>query len=132
MLVPIYLMKSVRALLNTSVVPATTSPMPKLEQNLWYKYGIIRKYDCLFSYIFTTVRNAYISYPGFQSLGCKCLLLGNASWCIEGVIMSLQRFVHLALKPSRELLEVLNDPAVLVSDTGTSWALSLDSGQVRH
>ena len=46
--------------------------------------------------------------------------------------MSLQRFVHLALKPSRELLEVLNDPVVLVSDTGTGWALSLDFGQVRH
>ena len=46
--------------------------------------------------------------------------------------MSLQRSVHLALKPSRELLEVLNDPTVLVSDAGTGWALSLDSGQVRH
>ena len=79
-----------------------------------------------------TVRKAYISSPGFQPLGCKCLPLGNASWCIEGVIMSLQRSVHLVLKPSRELLEVLNDLAVLVSDAGTSWALSLDSGQVRH
>ena len=78
------------------------------------------------------MRKAYISYPGFQPLGCKCLLLGNASWCIEGVIMSLQRSVYLALKPSRELLVVLNDLAVLVSDAGTGWALSLDSGQVRH
>ena len=112
-------MKSLRALLNTGVVPATTPPMPKSEQNLWDKYGIIRKYDCLFSYLFTTVRKAYISSPEFQPLGCKCLLLGNASWCIEGVIMSLQWSVHLALKLSRELLEVLNDPAVLVSDVGT-------------
>ena len=78
------------------------------------------------------MRKAYISSPGFQPLGCKCLLLGNASLCIEGVIMSLQRSVHLALKPSRELLEVLNDPAVFVNDAGTGWALSLDSGQVRH
>ena len=125
-------MKSLRALLNTGVVPATTPPMSKSEQNLWDKYGIIRKYDCLFSYLFTTVRKAYISSPGFQPLGCKCLLLGNASWCIEGVIMSLQQFAHLALKPSRELLEVLNDPAVLFSDAGTGCALSLDFGQVRH
>ena len=79
-----------------------------------------------------TVRKAYISSLEFQLLGCKCLLLGNASWCIEGVIMSLQWYVHLALKLSRELLEVLNDPAVLVSDVGTGWALSLDFGQVRH
>ena len=132
MLVPIYPMKSLQALLNTGVLPATTPPMPKSEQNLWDKYGIIRKYDCLFSYLFTTVRKAYISSPGFQPLGCKCLLLGNASWYIEGVIMSLQRSVHLALKPSRELLEVLNDPAVFVSDASTGWALSLDSGKVRH
>ena len=131
MLVPIYPMKSLRALLNTGVA-ATTAQMPKSEQNLWDKYRIIRKYNCLFSYLFTLVRKAYIFYPGFQSLGCKCLLLGNASWCIEGVMMSLQRSVHLALKPSRELLEVLNDPTVLVSDAGTGWALSLDSGQVRH
>ena len=131
MLVPIYPMKSLRALLNTGVA-ATTAQMPKSEQNLWDKYRIIRKYNCLFSYLFTLVRKAYIFYPGFQLLGCKCLLLGNASWCIEGVIMSLQRSVHLALKPSRELLEVLNDPTVLVSDAGTGWALSLDSGQVRH
>ena len=131
MLVPIYPMKSLRALLNTGVA-ATTAQMPKSEQNLWDKYRIIRKYNCLFSYLFTLVRKAYIFYPGFQSLGCKCLLLGNASWCIEGVMMSLQRSVHLALKPSRELLEVLNDPAVLISDAGTGWALSLDSGQVRH
>ena len=121
LLVPIYLMKSLRALLNTDVVLATTPPMPKSEQNLWDKYGIIRKYDYLFSYIFTTVRKAYISSPEFQPLGCKCLLLGNASWCIEGVIMSLQRSIHLALKLSRELLEVLNDPAVLVSDAGIGW-----------
>ena len=112
-------MKSLRALLNTGVVPATTPPMPKSEQNLWDKYGIIRKYNCLFSYLFMTVRKAYISSPKFQLLGCKCLLLANASWCIEGVIMSLQWYVHLALKLSRELLEVLNDPAVLVSDVGT-------------
>ena len=125
-------MKSLRALLNTGVVSATKPPMPKSEQNLWDKYGIIRKYDCLFSYIFTTMRKAYISSPGFQPLGCKCLLLGNASWCIEGVIMSLQRSVHLNLKLSRELLEVLNDPVVLISDAGIGWALSLDSGQVRH
>ena len=46
--------------------------------------------------------------------------------------MSLQRSVYLALKPSQELLVVLNDPAILVSDVGTSWALSLDSGEVRH
>ena len=46
--------------------------------------------------------------------------------------MSLQRFVYLAPKLSRELLVVLNDPAVLVSDAGTGWALSLDYGQVRH
>ena len=125
-------MKSLRTLLNTGVVPATTPLMPKSEQNLWDKYGIIRKYDCLFSYLFTIVRTAYISSPEFQPLGCKCLLLGNTSWCIEGVIMSLQRSVHLALKSSRELLEVLNDPAVLVCDAGTGWALSLDSSQVRH
>ena len=78
------------------------------------------------------MRKAYISYPGFQPLGCKCLLLGNASWCIEDVLMSLQRSVYLAPKPSRELLVVLNDPAVFVSDAGTGWALSLDSGQIRH
>ena len=121
-------MKSLRALLNTGVVPATTPPIPKSEHNLWDKYGIIRKYDCLFSYLFTTMRKAYISSLEFQPLGCKCLLSGNASWCIKGVIMSLQRSVHLALKSSRELLEVLNDPAVLVSDAGIGWALSLDSG----
>ena len=46
--------------------------------------------------------------------------------------MSLQRSVHLAMKLSRELLEVLNDPVVLISDAGIGWALSLDSGQVRH
>ena len=91
-----------------------------------------RKYDCLFAYLFTIVRKAYISYPGFQPLGCKCLILGNASWCIEWVIMSLQWSVYLASKPSRELLVVLNDPAVLVSDASTGWALSLDSGQVCH
>ena len=52
--------------------------------------------------------------------------LGNASWCIEGVLMCLQRSAHLAPKLSRELLVVLNDPAVLVSDTGTGWTLSLE------
>ena len=46
--------------------------------------------------------------------------------------MSLQRSVHLAPKPSQELLVVLNDPVVLVSDAGIGWALSLDSSQVRH
>ena len=46
--------------------------------------------------------------------------------------MSLQQSVHLIPKPSRELLVVLNDSAVLVSDAGTGWALSLDFGQVRH
>ena len=43
MLVPIYPMKSLRVLLNAGVVPATTPPMPKSEQNLWDKYGIIKK-----------------------------------------------------------------------------------------
>ena len=43
MLVPIYLMKSLRTQLNISVVRATTPPMPKSEQNLWDKYGIIKK-----------------------------------------------------------------------------------------
>ena len=33
---------------------------------------------------------------------------------------------------SRELLVVLNDPTVLVSDAGIGWALTLDFGQVRH
>ena len=45
--------------------------------------------------------------------------LGNVSWYIEEVLMCLQRFAHLALKPSRMLLVVLNDPAVLVSNAGT-------------
>ena len=96
----------------------------KVRTNLWDKYGIIKKVYCLFAYLFTTVRKAYISYPGFQPLGCKCLLYGNASWCIGGVLMSLQRSIHLALKPSWELLVVLNDPGVLISDAGTGWALS--------
>ena len=43
LLVPIYSMKSLRTLLNTDVVPATTPPMPKSEQNLWDKYEIIKK-----------------------------------------------------------------------------------------
>ena len=46
--------------------------------------------------------------------------------------MCLQQSAYLVLKPSGVLLVVLNDPAVLVSDAGTGWALSLDSGQVRH
>ena len=56
--------------------------------------------------------------------------LGNASWCIEGVLICLQRSAHLVPKPSVELLVVLNDPAVLVSDAGTGWTLSLEAGLV--
>ena len=44
--------------------------------------------------------------------------------------MCLQRSAHLALKPSGELLVVLNDPAVLVSDVGTGWTLSLEASLV--
>ena len=29
--------------MNTGVVPDTTPPIPKSEQNLWDKYGIIKK-----------------------------------------------------------------------------------------
>ena len=44
--------------------------------------------------------------------------------------MCLQRSAHLAPKPSGELLVVLNDPAVLVSNAGTGWTLSLEAGLV--
>ena len=44
--------------------------------------------------------------------------------------MCLQRSAHLAPKPSRALLVVLNDPTVLVSNAGTSWTLSLEAGLV--
>ena len=40
--------------------------------------------------------------------------------------MCFQQSAHLAPKPSGELLVVLNDLAVLVSDVGTGWTLSLE------
>ena len=56
--------------------------------------------------------------------------LDNASWCIEEVLMCLQRSAHWAPKPSGALLMVLNDPALFVSNAGTSWTLSLEAGLV--
>ena len=56
--------------------------------------------------------------------------LDNASWCIEEVLMCLQRSAHLAPKPFGALLVVSNDPAVLVSNAGTGWTLSLEAGLV--
>ena len=44
--------------------------------------------------------------------------------------MCLQRSAHLAPKPSRALLVVLNDPTVLVSNASTGWTLSLEAGLV--
>ena len=39
---PVCLMKPLQVLMITGMVPATTPPMPKSEQSLWGKYGIIK------------------------------------------------------------------------------------------
>ena len=76
------------------------------------------------------VRRALYILPWVLAIVVQMSPLGNTSWCIEGVLICLQRSAHLVPKPSGELLVVLNDLAVLVSDAGTGWTLSLEASLV--
>ena len=62
-------MKPLQVLIITGVVLATTPPIPKLEQNLWGKYGIIKNAR-LSLYVPLHGSEESIIYPALGSSRC--------------------------------------------------------------